>query len=245
MKKNHLLALTFALTTIFFSCAELQQIGEGILQPVPGEIPLTEADVVAGLKEALSKGAEAATQKASIADGFYKNPLLFIPFPEEAIKVKQTAENFGFGGQVEVFELTLNRAAEEASKEALTVFVGAITSMTVADGFAILNGGPGAATTYLKNTTRTELEQRFRPKVRTAIESVKLTSYWEPLVNTYNTFAPFGGAQQVNPDLEAYVTQRAIDGLFIHIESEENRIRENPQARVTELLRRVFGSITQ
>jgi hypothetical protein len=117
--------------------------------------------------------------------------------------------------------------------------------MTVADGFAILNGGKGAATAYLKKNTRSQLEQRFRPKVKTAIESVKLTSYWEPLVSTYNTFAPFGGAQQVNPDLEQYVTQRAIDGLFIHVEAEEDLIRENPQARVTELLRRVFGSVNQ
>jgi hypothetical protein len=116
MKKNRILALSFALSAFFMSCAELQQIGEGILQPVPGEVPLTNADVVAGLKEALSRGAEAAASKASLTDGFYKNPLLFIPFPEEAIKVKETAVNFGFAQQVDAFELTLNRAAEAASK---------------------------------------------------------------------------------------------------------------------------------
>ena len=245
MKKNSILALTFAVTTTFFSCTELKQLGDVVLQPVPGELPLTQSEVVAGLKEALTKGAEAATAKASLTDGFYRSPLLYIPFPEEAIKVKNTAESFGFGQQVEQFERTMNRAAEEASKEAVEVFIGAISSMTISDGFAILNGGKGAATNYLKSTTRSQLEQRFRPKVKTAIESVKLTSYWEPLVSTYNTFAPFGGGQQVNPDLEQYVTTRAIDGLFVHVEAEEDRIRENPQARVTELLKRVFGTARQ
>lgn len=245
MKKNRPLLLTFVGCLTFFSCSELQQIGGVLTAPLPNEAPLSEADVVSGLKEALIKGAELASSKAASEDGFYRNPLLFIPFPEEAIKVKQRAEQFGFGQQVEEFERTLNRAAEAAAMDAVEVFAGSIRSMTIADAFAILNGGNGAATAYLRSTTSQQLEERFRPIVRTAIESVKLTSYWEPLANSYNTFAPFGGAEQVNPDLESYVTERTIAGLFVHIEAEEDRIRQDPKARVTELLQRVFGSANQ
>lgn len=245
MKKNRLLLLTFVGCLTFFSCSELQQIGGVLTAPLPNEAPLSEADVISGLKEALIKGAEWASSKAASEDGFYRNPLLFIPFPEEAIKVKERAEQFGFGQQVEEFERTLNRAAEAAAADAVEVFVGSIRSMTIADAFAILNGGNGAATDYLRSTTSQQLEERFRPTVRTAIESVKLTSYWEPLASTYNTFAPFGGAEQVNPDLESYVTERTIAGLFVHIEAEEDRIRQDPKARVTELLQRVFGSANQ
>ncbi len=241
---NKVIVAVFASSLIFSSCHELKPLGDILIPPVGGEAPLTQAEVVKGLKEALVRGAGAAADKASREDGFYRNPMLFIPFPEEAIKVKETAERFGFKGQVDQFEMTLNRAAEEASKEAREVFVTAITGMSVQDGFNILNGPNNAATVYLRQTAGQELENRFRPKVRTAIESVQLTSYWEPLVSTYNTFAPLAGGGQVNPDLESYVTARAINGLFVHIEAEEQLIRQDPAARVTELLRRVFGSVS-
>lgn len=233
----------FASALILTACHELQPISDIFIPPAGGEAALTQREVAEGLKEALVRGAMQASDKASQTDGFYRNPMLFIPFPEEAQQVKETAERFGFQGQVEQFEMTLNRAAEEASKEAKEVFVTAITAMTIQDAFNILNGPDDAATVYLRSTTGQELEQRFRPKVRSAIESVQLTSYWQPLVSTYNTFAPLAGGGQVNPDLEQYVTERAMNGLFIHIAQEELRIRENPAARVTDLLRRVFGSI--
>lgn len=236
-------AIGIAFLFTFSACHELKPLSDILIPPESGNPTLTNTEVIQGLKEALTRGADAATGKASKEDGFYKNPMLFIPFPEEAVKVKETAERFGFSGQVEQFEMTLNRAAEEASKEAKEVFIAAIRQMTIADGFEILRGEENAATQYLKRTTGQELEQRFRPKVRSAIETVNLTSYWEPLVNTYNTFAPFAGGQSVNPDLESYVTERAIEGLFVHVEAEERLIRENPSARATELLRRVFGSV--
>lgn len=228
---------------LFTSCTELKQVGEVLLNTEGSPTQLSNEEVVRGLKEALTQGARKAVDQSSVRDGFFGDPALFIPFPEEAIKVKETAEQFGFSKQVSDFEETLNRAAEEASKEAFDIFAQVVSEMTLADGFAILNGKENAATEYLRNASSAQLRTRFSPKVQAAIESVKLTSYWQPLVTTYNTFAPFAGGQNVNPDLEAYVTDRAIAGLFVHVAREEKRIRENPSARVSELLQRVFGSI--
>ena len=241
MKK---LLFPFASLLLFSACDTLQDISEVILEePIATQPSLTNAEVISGLKEALKIGAEKAGDLASATDGFYKNELLFIPFPEEAQKVKETALQYGFGSQVEQFEMTLNRAAEEAAKEATPIFVNAISQMTVADGFAILNGEKDAATKYLKDKTTAELTEKFRPKVSQAIETVNLTAYWEPIITKYNTVNILTGGDDINPDLEAYVTERAIQGLFVHIEAEEAAIRENPQARVTELLEKVFGSL--
>lgn len=203
---------------------------------------LTNTEVIKGLKEALKVGTDTAVSLASVTDGFYKNPMLFIKFPDEAIRVKNTLNDAGFGHLVDDFELTLNRAAEEATKQAAPVFVDAILGMSVQDGFAILNGGENAATEFLKSKTTAELRNKFSPKVQQAIETVNLTKYWEPVINKYNLLTILTGGEEVNPDLEAYVTEKAIDGLFIHIQAEEKQIRENPQARVTDLLARVFGN---
>lgn len=206
--------------------------------------PLSNDEVVSGLKEALTIGAKNSTGLTSKLDGFYKNPEIFIPFPEEATKVKNTAIDVGLSEQVTKFEMTLNRAAEEATKEAVSIFVNAITSMSVKDGFKILKGGQGAATDFLKNATREQLVQKFSPKVKAAIETVELTKYWEPLINKYNqvnSLNPFGAKEEIDPDLNAYVTDRAIDGLFVMVEKEENKIRSNPAARVTDLLEKVFS----
>jgi hypothetical protein len=144
---------------------------------------------------------------------------------------------------VEKFETTLNRAAEEAAKEALPIFVDAITNMSVQDGFAILNGGNGAATKFLKDQTTAKLTTAFAPKVADAISRVKLTEYWSPIMTKYNAAMTLTGGEKINPDLNAYVTQKAIEGLFKMVEQEENKIRKDPAARVTELLAKVFGSL--
>lgn len=203
---------------------------------------LTNADVVAGLKEALSKGAELSAGMASATDGFWKSDRLRIPFPPEAVKVKNTITDLGMAAQVEKFELTMNRAAENAAKEAVPVFLNAIKGMNVADGFAILKGGDHAATNFLKEKTTAELTAKFRPIVENATKQVALTSYWTPLSNAYNTATLLTGGQAVNPDLDAYVTQKAIDGLFILVADEELKIRKDPLARTTDLLKRVFGA---
>lgn len=202
---------------------------------------LSNGEVISGLKEALEVGAKKSVSLTSVADGFYKNDLIKIPFPEEAIKVKNTLVDIGMTNMVEDFELTLNRAAEEASKEAVPVFVDAITSMSISDGFAILNGGEGAATNYLKEKTTQALIGKFRPVVERATAKVELTNHWEPLSKAYNTATLLTGGNTVNPDLNAYVTDKAIDGLFLMISQEENKIRKDPLARTSDLLRKVFG----
>lgn len=205
---------------------------------------LSNGDVVSGLKEALTIGAKNSSGLASKLDGFYKNPEIFIPFPPAAIKVKNVAMDLGLGSQITKFETTLNRAAEEAAKEAAPIFISAITSMSISDGFAILKGGKTAATDYLKSKTTAALKTSFQPKVKNAIAKVELTKYYTPLANAYNTSTMLTGAATVNPDLENYVTDKAISGLFTLISKEETKIRDNPAARVTELLKKVFGSKT-
>jgi hypothetical protein len=205
---------------------------------------LSNGEVVSGLKEALQIGIKNSVNLTSVTDGFFKNSAIKLPFPEDAIKVKQKAIDLGMGSQVEKFELTLNRAAEDATKAALPIFADAITNMTIQDGFKILNGGDGAATKYLRDNTTAKLTAAFAPKVAESINKVKLTEYWNPIITKYNSVMAITGGQKMNPDLNAYVTERAITGLFKLVEQEENKIRKDPMARVTDILVKVFGSIT-
>ncbi len=206
---------------------------------------LSNTEVISGLREALNIGIENSVAITSVNDGFLKNTEIRLPFPPDAQKVKDKAIEFGLDAQVDKFETTLNRAAEEASKEALNIFVNAIKNMTLEDGFAILNGGNGAATKFLKDQTKSELQQAFLPKVKDAISKVKLTEYWNPIITKYNTYAKFKGLEEINPDLDLFVTQKAIDGLFVMVENEEDKIRLDPLARVTDLLTKVFGSLNK
>jgi len=204
---------------------------------------LTNDEVIKGLKEALNIGIKKAIDSSAVLDGFLKNPEIRLPFPPDAIKVKEKALNLGMQGQVEKFETTLNRAAEEAVKEALPIFKNAILNMSIQDGFAILNGGKGAATKFLKENTTDSLTVAFMPKVKNATSKVQLTSYWNPIITKYNAAIALTGGEKINPDLDAYVTQLAIQGLFKLVEKEENKIRKDPNARVTELLLKVFNNI--
>lgn len=205
---------------------------------------LSNGEVISGLKEALQIGIKNSVNLTSVTDGFFKNSAIKLPFPEDAIKVKQKAIDLGMSSQVEKFELTLNRAAEDATKAALPIFADAITNMTIQDGFKILNGGDGAATKYLRDNTTAKLTAAFAPKVAESINKVKLTEYWNPIITKYNSVMTITGGQKMNPDLNAFVTERAILGLFKLVEQEENKIRKDPMARVTDILVKVFGSIT-
>lgn len=206
---------------------------------------LTNDEVISGLREALNVGIKNSVNLTSVTDGFLNNATIRLPFPPDAQKVKDKALELGLSGQVDKFETTLNHAAEEATKEALPIFMDAIKNMSVSDGFAILNGGNGAATKFLKDQTTSKLTQAFLPKVKEATAKVKLTEYWNPIINKYNTAMTLTGGQKMNPDLDAYVTQKAIEGLFYMVEQEENKIRKDPAARVTDLLTKVFGSLTK
>lgn len=203
---------------------------------------LSNDEIISGLKEALTVGAKNSASLASITDGFYKNQLIFIPFPPEAIKVKNAAEKFGMQGKIDEFVMTLNRAAEEAAKEAATIFINAVKGMSVSDGLKILKGTENAATEFLKNACSNELRQKFLPIVKTATQKVEVTKYWEPLINNYNKASLLTRGEKINPDLDAYVTDKAIDGLFKLIAQEEAKIRKDPMARVSDLLKKVFGN---
>lgn len=240
MMKNAIL-FTLAFCTAGCSAQFPKSLKDAASKVLPPSSGLSNEDVISGLKEALTKGARNSVSLASVADGFNKNTRIRIPFPPEAEKMKSTLNSIGMSKQVEEFELTLNRAAEEAAKEAVPIFTDAVKGMSIGDGFAILKGKDDAATTYLKDKTTAALTTRFRPIVEAATKKVALTNYWTPLANGYNKASMFTGGKAVDPDLEAYVTERAISGLFTLVADEELKIRKDPLARTSELLKKVFG----
>ena len=213
-----------------------QTLGE-VNKALELEQPLSTAEVGEGLKEALIKGISTGSDLASQLDGYFKNPEIKIPFPPEAKKVEDKLRQLGFDKDVDRFIMTLNRGAEEAAKEAKPIFIAAIKSMTIQDAWGILRGEEDAATQYLKRTTSSQLKEKFMPVIRNALSKVNATKYYGDIVNTYNQI-PF--VQDVNPNLDEYATDRAMEGLFILIAKEEKAIRQNPAARTTDLLKRVF-----
>lgn len=236
MKK---IAIITSIALILFGCAEMTSVLEEVNNVAnSGSAPLTNTEVISGLREALTVGTNNSTALTSKLDGFYKNPEIFIPFPPEVVKVKEKVEALGMKKQVDEFIMTMNRAAETASKEAAPIFINAITSMSIADGFAILRGNDNAATQYLKNKTSAQLKVKFNPVVKNAISKVQVTKYWNPVITTYNKI-PF--IKKENPNLEDYITTKAMDGLFLMIEKEEKKIRKDPLARVTDILKKVFA----
>jgi hypothetical protein len=199
---------------------------------------LTTEDVIDGLKEALLQGSSKATGEASALDGYFGNLEIRIPFPQEIEQVEDALRNIGFDREVDRFILSMNRAAEKAADQALPIFSSAIRSMTFGDAWQILRGDDDAATRYLEATTSEQLRAAFQPVIRDALEAVHATRYYGDVVNLYNSL-PL--VKPVNPDLDEYVTERALGGLFVLMAREEARIREDPLARATELMRRVFA----
>lgn len=245
MKKISQLLIAISIVSLV-ACDVLENAASGIVTTTDGNEggnPLTNDEVVKGLKEALKVGINNATDLTSKTDGFLKNPEIKIPFPPDAEKVRQKALDWGLEGQVDKIVTNLNRAAEEASKEAVPIFVNAITSMSISDGFKILNGGEGAATDYLRRTTTDQLKKAFEPKVKDAIEKVELTKHWNPVITRYNQAMSLTGGEKMNPDLNDYVTDKATVGLFTMVEKEENKIRKDPAARVNDILQKVFSSL--
>lgn len=243
MKRIFLSISIFSLALVSMpSCEVLNSVANTVVT-TPTKPSLTNDEVISGLKEALNVGIQNSVNLSSITDGFWKNDLIKLPFPEDAMKVRQKAIEWGMTKKVEEFEMTLNRAAEEATKEALPIFKDAILNMSIQDGFTILKGGDGAATKFLRDNTTAKLTTAFSPKVKAAISKVKLTEYWNPIMTKYNGAMTITGGEKVNPDLDKYVTERAITGLFKLVEIEENKIRKDPMARVSDILVKVFGSL--
>lgn len=198
----------------------------------------SNADAVSALKEALQIGTRNASGRLNVMNGYFGNQLIKVLMPPEARQMESTLRSMGLGDQVDKAILSMNRAAEDAASQAVPIFVNAITGMTIQDGIGIVRGGQGAATNFLKNTTTQALTNAFRPQIQNSLNKVGATRYWADIVNIYNK-VPF--VQKMNPDLAGYVTERALNGLFITIADEENKIRTNPASRVTDLLKKVFG----
>lgn len=204
-----------------------------------GKTGLTQGEITAGLKEALNVGAKNATSRLSMTNGFFGNQAIKILMPPEAKKIEATLRSIGMGAQVDKAILSMNRAAEDASNKALPIFRDAITSMTIQDGLSILKGSNDAATQYLKGRTSSSLTTAFRPVIQASLNKVHATKYWRDIVTIYNKLPTT--RSKVNPDLTGYVTERALNGLFVNVAQEEAKIRSNPAARVSDLLRKVFG----
>lgn len=222
------------LSTIFFGCDVAQQVLNQ--NGTPGG--LSNADIVSGLKEALTISTQNSANKLSAVDGFFKDAAVKILMPPEAQKVESTLRNVGLGSVVDKAILSMNRGAEEAAKSATPIFVNAIKQMTITDALGILRGGDTAATHYFKVKTTDQLVTAFRPAIDNALQKVDATKYWGDVFTVYNKFS----AKPVKTDLGAYVTGKAIDGIFYEVAQEEQKIRQDPAARVTDLLKKVFGS---
>lgn len=224
---------------LLMSACTTQQITQTINDYLEDADELTTTEVTAGLKAALEKGVTTGTAQLSATDGYLANPKVKIPFPEDVQKVEQKLRDIGLGGEVDKFVTSLNRGAEAAAKEAQPIFVSAIASMTIDDAWAILQGDDQeAATNYLRRTTSDQLEAKFSPVIKAALDETSATKYYSDIVNTYNKI-PF--VEKVNPNLEAYATEKAMEGLFLMIAEEEKEIRKNPAERTSEILKRVFA----
>jgi hypothetical protein len=244
--KFFFLALIMIIAT---SCSELKKLADSTLS----NKPLTAAEIVAGLKQALQIGSDSSVNRLSKLDGYFGDAMIKILLPPEANTITQNLSKLP-GGENLVNEviLRINRAAEDAAKEATPIFFSAITSMTIPDGLAILKGSETAATNYLKNNTSQQLFQLYQPKIKTSLEkkligNISTADSWNKLTTEWNKVANsvvglLAGLKPVNVKLDDYLTQKGLDGMFLKIGEEEKKIRTDTKARVTDLLKRVFGT---
>jgi hypothetical protein len=210
-----------ALFFILFASCETEQLS-GILKDVQKSKGLSEDDIIAGLKQALEIGTKNSVDVVSVVDGYYKNQKIKIPLPQEWQKVENTVRKIGLGPKVDEFIVSMNRAAEQAAPKAKSI-----------------KGRENEATLFFKDRTSATLQDLFKPMVHKVMSDVGVTRLYQDLDNKMSKI-PFLDAQRF--DLDQYVTGKALDGLFLMVAEEEKKIRENPVARVTELLKRVFGS---
>jgi len=249
MKKLRILPV--ALLFLLAGCAELNQLAQ---QTLNENRPLTTSEIVAGLKEALIVGTDKSVDILGVTNGYYKDEMVKILLPPEANVIVNNLNKIPGGNQlVEDVLLRINRAAEDAAKEAKPIFVNSIKSMTITDAVTILRGDDNAATNYLRKTTYNQLFDLYRPKIKVSVDkklvgNISTGESWDLLTGKWNTVAnstigQIAGFKPVNISLDDYLTRKALDGLFLKIGQEEKRIRENPAARVNDLLKRVFGSV--
>ncbi len=234
MKKHYYFTIWCTIVIgILSACPAYAQL-EDVLQEVLGG----EEEIIEGLKEALKIGTGNVVEIVSKLDGFYKNPDIKVFLPKKMRKVERVLKKAGLGAVVDQFELSMNRAAEKASLEAKDLFGGAIKEMTIKDAEKILKGKDNEATLYFKEKTSDRLQEIFKPIVTTVMSEVGVTHAYQDLKTQIQTVFPLD--MFVDIDLEQYVTDKTLDGLFLKLSEEERKIRRDPKARVTELLRRVF-----
>lgn len=233
MKK---LSLIFSLF-LFFSCTAEAQLLKKAKDLVGGGAAFTKEEAADALKQALEQGTSKGVDLLSKADGYYKNPEIKIPFPKEAEVVESKLRALGLGNQVDQAVESLNRAAEDAAYEAKDIFIAAIKGLTINDAINIVKGEKNSATQFLERETTQSLMGKFSPIIQASLQKVNATKYWGDVMGTYNK-VPF--VKKVETDLTAYVTEKAIDGLFVMIAKEELNIRDNAGARTSELLKKVF-----
>ena len=198
---------------------------------------ITEDEAATALRDALNNGINNSVEIVSKVDGYLQNPEIKIPFPPDAKKIEDRLRSLGLNKLVDDAILFINRAAEDAATEAKPIIIQAIKNMTVKDAINIVKGKEDEGTNYLKKNTFDSLYKKFIPPIEISLEKVNATKHWSTVINRYNKI-PL--VQKVNPDLDDYVTRKALDGLFIMIAKEEKKIREKPLARVTETLKKVF-----
>lgn len=209
-----------------------------ILKQIPINGNPTALEIGAGIKQALEIGTSQGADQLSTKDGFLGNMAIKILFPSEAQKVEKTLRSIGLNSLADNVILSINRAAEDAAKEAKPIFIAAIKQMTITDATTILLGNKDAATTYFKRVTTAQLLQRFEPVITASLSKVGATKYWGDAATAYNKI-PL--VKPINTNLSNYVAQKAIDGMFYQVALEELKIRENISARSTTLLQKVFG----
>lgn len=225
--------LSVCLVMFLFSCAELQQVVNQFPQ-----VGVTDTDIASGLRQALDLGIEKQVTKLTKQDGFFKNDLVKILLPQELQKVDKTLRDIGLSSLADEGLKVLNRAAEEAVKEATPIFVDAVKGITFADARNILLGNDNAATQYLENKTTSALYSKFNPVIKSSLDKVGATQVWTNIIQKYNNL-PL--TNDVNPNLPDYVTNEALEGVFTMIAVEEKEIRNNIASRSTDLLRKVFA----
>lgn len=230
MKRIFALLIVFNLT----ACAELQEV----VNQLPQSGGIGNADIAAGLRQALDMGIDKQVTKLTQTDGFYKNDLVKILLPEELQKVDEALRKIGLSSLADEGIKALNRAAEDAVKEATPIFVSAVKDITFDDAKTILLGDDNAATTYLTSKTQVQLYNKFRPVISNSFGKVGADQIWTNLITKYNSL-PL--TNDVNPDLTDYVTNEALDGVYTMIAVEEKEIRTKVSSRTTDLLKKVFA----
>lgn len=233
------MSVTAQTTTPKKKTSIFDKVNTVINKTTTGSSSLSNDDIIAGLKEALSVGASKSAGKLSAVDGFFKDAVVKVLMPPEAQKVEKTLRQIGAGKLVDDAILSLNRAAEDASKSAAPIFLDAIKKMTLQDGLSILKGTDTAATSYLKKATTSGLMAAFKPTIDSSLTKTNATKYWALVFDKYNQLPTT--FNKVNTDLSGYVTQKALQGVFYYVAEEEKKIRKDPAARVSDILKKVFG----